>query len=156
MSAFPPRRGRHVQRAAAGTGRSFHVDAPAPDRRGLHDRRRRLAQGDEVIDELLEVRDITDVRGDEVAVLAGDAVALDDLRRLLRQLRDVLELPWRRPEADGRGQRQAERPRVDFRPARALERAQEQGALTVTLHELSLNPQLTVPTTQDAGTSPAS
>src|SRR4051812_23601916 len=47
--------------------------------RRLHDRRGRLAVGGEHVDDVLEVEDVADVRLQEEAVLAGDAVALDDL-----------------------------------------------------------------------------
>src|SRR4051812_25522392 len=70
------------------------------DGRGLHDRGRRLAVEREAVDDLLEVRDVTHVGGQEEAVLAGDAVALDDLARAPRQLRDLGQLTRRRAHAD--------------------------------------------------------
>src|SRR4051812_24854307 len=87
---------------------------PSGDRRRLDDRRRRLAERREAVDELLEVPDVAHVRLEEEAVLAGDAVALDDLRRGLRDLGDLRELARRRPDADDRGQRVAEGARVDL------------------------------------------
>ena len=49
------------------------------DRRRLHDRRRRPAVGQELVDDRLEVVDRAEVQLDREAVLAGDAMALDDL-----------------------------------------------------------------------------
>ena len=51
----------------------------------------------------------------EEAVLAGDAVALDDLGRLARELGDLRELARRRADADHGAEREAERARVDRR-----------------------------------------
>ena len=50
---------------------------------------------------------------EEEAVLAGDAVALDHLRALTRDLADLLELTRRRRDADDRCDREAERDGVD-------------------------------------------
>jgi inner membrane transporter RhtA len=55
----------------------------------------------------------SDVELHEEAVLAGDPVALDDLGRRARELGDLRQLARRRADAEDRGERVAERPRVD-------------------------------------------
>ena len=70
--------------------------APGRHRRGLHDRRGRLPEDGELVDHLLEVLDVAHVGLHEVAVLAGDAVALDHLGRALGQLGDLVQLARRR------------------------------------------------------------
>src|ERR687898_795648 len=89
---------------------------PAPRDRGrVDDRGRRLTVRREVVEDVLELVDRPQVEPHQVAVLAGDAVALADRRCLGRNLADPLELSWRRPDAyDGR-HRVAERPRVELR-----------------------------------------
>ena len=66
-----------------------------------------------MVDHLFEVPHVAHVRAEDVAVLAGDAVALDHLWRALRQLGDILELSRRRADPDDRAQSQPERPGVD-------------------------------------------
>src|SRR3954454_13174902 len=77
-----------------------HGNAAPRNRRRLHDRRGRLTQDDEPVDDLLEVRDISNVGLHEVTVVPCHAVALDDLLGLARELRDVGELPGGGPHAD--------------------------------------------------------
>src|SRR5689334_10975146 len=86
----------------------FERQAAPGDGRGLHDRRGRLPERGEPVDELLEVRDVADVGLQEEAVLAGDAVALDDLGRRVRDLGDLGQLPRCGAHADHRGERVAE------------------------------------------------
>ena len=75
---------------------------------------RRLPVGREPVDQLLEVLDVAHEGGHDVAVVAGHAVALDDLGAVARERR--------RPSASWRGagrmrmttpRRVAERARVD-------------------------------------------
>ena len=73
-----------------------------------------LAVDGELVDHLLEVLDVAHVRLHEVAVLAGDAVALDDLGRPLGQLGDLAQLARRGADADDHAEREAERARVDL------------------------------------------
>src|SRR5919198_335881 len=100
---------------ARGTPLAWQADVhSAPrDGGGLDDRRRRLAEHHEAVDDLLEVLDVAHRRLHEEAVLAGDAMALDDLGRLARELGDLGDLARRRADADHHGERIAERPRVD-------------------------------------------
>ena len=56
-------------------------------------------KSDEPVDHLLEVGDVAHVERHDEAVLAGDPVALDDLRRLARELGDLRELTAARPDA---------------------------------------------------------
>src|SRR3954447_6421884 len=84
------------------------------DGRLLHDRRGGLTVDRELVDDLLEVLDVAHVRLHEVAVLAGDAVALDDLGRALGELRHLAYLAWRGPDPDDHPERQTERARVDL------------------------------------------
>src|SRR2546421_4629598 len=87
------RTARALSGRADTAGLSLRERHPARrDRRGLDDRRRRLAEGEEPVDHLLEVPDVADVQLHEEAVLAGDAVTLDDLGALARHLRDLGEL----------------------------------------------------------------
>src|SRR5215212_11188208 len=88
------------------------VDGAARDRRRLHDRGGGLAVDDEAVDELLQVLDVAHRRLHEEAVLAGDAVALDDLGRRARQVGDLVDLARGRADADHRRQRVAERARI--------------------------------------------
>src|SRR4051794_21188649 len=101
---------------ASGTRLAWQADVHAAPRhgRGLDDRRRRLAEDHEAVDELLQVLDVAHRRLHEEAVLAGDAVALHDLRRRARELGHLGDLTRRGPDADDRGERVAERPRVDL------------------------------------------
>src|SRR4051812_31630679 len=70
-----------------GTPLAWHDrQGTAGHRRRLDDRRRRLPEQHEPVDDLLEVLDVADVGLHEEAVLAGDAVALDHLGRLAREL----------------------------------------------------------------------
>src|ERR1700742_2086724 len=71
---------------------------------GLDDRGRRLAVGGEAIDDLLEVLDRAHVELHVEAVLAGHAVALDDLGSVLRDLRDGRNLARRGPHAQHGGE----------------------------------------------------
>src|SRR4051812_43991349 len=86
------------------------------DGRGLHDRAGRLAVRGEDVDDVLEVLDVADPRGHDVAVVAGDAVALGDLGGPAGELGDLGDLLRRRAHADDHAQRVAERTRVDLGP----------------------------------------
>jgi hypothetical protein len=73
-----------------------------------------------------------DVRLHQVAVLAGDPVALDDLGRRPGQVGDPRQLPGQRPHPNDRGEPIAERRRIDLGPvatdhALALEALQALG-----------------------------
>src|SRR4051794_4297536 len=85
----------------------------ARDGRLLHDRRGGLPVDRELVDDLLEVLDVAQPGLHEVAVLAGDAVALDDLGRALGELGALVELAGRRANSDDRAEREAEGTRVD-------------------------------------------
>ena len=52
-------------------------------------------------------------------VFARDAMAFDDVRRLLRELGHPLQLSGHRPDADDRRDRQAERLRIEVEPVAA-------------------------------------
>src|SRR3954453_4462002 len=69
-------------------------------RRGLHHGRRGLAEDAELGDDPSQVRPVAPVREHHEAVVAGDAVAGDHLRRALRELGDGAELARRRTAAD--------------------------------------------------------
>ena len=62
----------------------------ARDRGGLDDRGRRLAVGRQLVDQLLEVQYVANVRLDQEAVVARDPVALDDLGQPRSQLDDLV------------------------------------------------------------------
>src|SRR5215216_1694501 len=94
-------------------------DAAAGDGRRLHDRRSRLAENHEVVDDLLEVCHVANVRLHEVTVVAGHALALDHFRCRSRKLGNIRQLPRRRPHPDHRRQRQTKGARVDVRVVRA-------------------------------------
>lgn len=64
----------------------------------------------EPVEHVLEVVYRAEVKTEEAAVLARDPVALGDLGRLTRNLRDALELARRRPDADDRCDRIPETP----------------------------------------------
>src|SRR5215208_1936072 len=96
--------------------RSLERDAAARHRRLLHDRRRRLPVDRELVDHLLEVLDVADEGFHEVAVLPGDAVALDHLWGALGQVGDLVQLARRRPDADHDAEREAHGPRIDLGP----------------------------------------
>ncbi len=68
-----------------------------------------------MVDDRLEVLHVAHVGGHDVAVLARDAVALDDLGRVARELRDVGELARVGADADDPAERQPERARADLR-----------------------------------------
>ena len=63
----------------------------------------------EAVDDLLEMLRRSHVRSHDVAVLAGDAVAVDDLDRVLRGPPDVVQPARGRAHADHGAQREAER-----------------------------------------------
>src|SRR4051812_40503811 len=94
-------------------------DAAPRNRRGLDDRGRRLPEDDEAVDHFLEVGHIAHVGLHEVTVVAGHAVALDNLLGLAREVGHVRELPGCRAYADDRGQCKAEGAWVDVRLIRA-------------------------------------
>src|ERR671922_3112900 len=75
-------------------------DAAARHRRRLDDRRGRLTQRHEPVDDLLQVLDVSQVGGHHAAVVAGHAPAVDHLWRLPGELRDVCELAGRRADPD--------------------------------------------------------
>ena len=62
----------------------------------MDDRGRGQAVGREAVEDVLEVVHGTQVEPEEVAVVAGDPVALGHLGRLARDLGDALQLPRRR------------------------------------------------------------
>ena len=103
----PRGRGRGGRRAAGGRLIGRHR-APR-DRRGLHDRGRRLPEERERVDHLLEVLHVAHVQLQEEAVVARDPVALDDLGRVAGELGDLRELARRRADAQDRRQREPER-----------------------------------------------
>src|SRR4051812_15410887 len=73
---------------ASGTLLAWQADVHAAPRhgRGLDDRGRRLAEDDEAVDDLLQVLDVAHRGLHEEAVLAGDAMALDHLGGVAREL----------------------------------------------------------------------
>ena len=85
------------------------------DGRRVHDRRRRLPEDDEAVEDLFEIVHRPQVQLDEEAVLARDAVAVDHLRHLTSKLRDLLQLARRRPDPDNGCDREADRLRIDLR-----------------------------------------
>src|SRR5256886_8268525 len=88
--ASDSRTARALSGRADTTGLSLRERHPARrNRRGLDDRRRRLAEGQEPVDHLLEVPDVADVQLHEEAILTRDAVALDDLRALAGDVDDL-------------------------------------------------------------------
>src|SRR5436190_12732397 len=99
--------------------RLAECNSPPRDRRGLHDRRRRLAEHDEVVDDLLEVAHVAHVALHEVTVVTGHAMALDHLGRVASKLRDVRELTGCGPHADDHGEAQPERARIEVGVIRA-------------------------------------
>src|SRR5438128_6248251 len=66
------------------TRRSAERQWPRLDGRGMDDRRRRLAEDDEAVEDVLEIVQRAELEPDEEAVVAGDPVALDDLGHLPR------------------------------------------------------------------------
>jgi hypothetical protein len=60
----------------------------------LNDRGRGEAVGREAVEDVLEGIDRPEMKAEQVAVLAGDAVALRDLGRLARNLWDPLQPSW--------------------------------------------------------------
>ena len=85
------------------------------NRRRVDERRRRAPVGREAVEHAFEVVERPQVQLQEEAVLAGDAVALDDLRDLARDVPDPLELPARRGHPHDGGDRIADRARIDAR-----------------------------------------
>ena len=69
-----------------------------------------------MVEDLLEVVDGADVQAQQVAVLAGDALALDDLGRALGELGDLVDLAGEGAHADHRGQREADGLGIDDGP----------------------------------------
>ena len=90
------------------------ADAARRHRRGLHDRRRRLAVDREAVDDFLEVLDVAHVGAHHVAVLPRHPVALDDLGRVAGDVGNLAQLARRRADADDDAERVAERPRVEL------------------------------------------
>src|SRR5512133_1889241 len=84
------------------------------DRRRVDDRRGRLAEHDETVEDPLEVVHRPEVQLHEEAVLARDPVAVDDLGNLSRQLRDLLKLAGRRSNANDCGDWKPDCLRIDF------------------------------------------
>src|SRR4051812_31949949 len=78
----------------------------------LHDRRGGLTVDRELVNDLLEVLDVAHPSLHEVAVLAGDAVALDHLGRALGELGTLVQLAGRRANPHDRAEREAEGTRV--------------------------------------------
>src|SRR5688572_20619675 len=81
----------------------------ARNRRRVDQRRGRLAVDEEAVEQRAQLVDRAQVHREVEAVLAGDPVALADLRDLRRQLRDARELPGRGLDAHDRRQLVAER-----------------------------------------------
>src|SRR5262245_14225800 len=96
---------------AARNGPALDRQPPPRHWRGLHDRRRRLPERGEGVDDLLEVLDVADVELHEEAVFASDPVALDDLWRSLRDVGHLGDLAGRRADAQDRAERVPERAR---------------------------------------------
>src|SRR4051812_16257032 len=92
---------------ARGTPLAWQADVHAAPRdgRGLDDRSRRLAEHHEAVDQLLKVLHVAHRGLHEEAVLAGDAVALDHLRRVAGQLGDLGDHAGRRADPDHRRER---------------------------------------------------
>src|SRR6266478_4179331 len=85
----------------------------ARDRRGLHQRRRRLPIGEERIEHAVQVVQALEIDLEDEAILAGNAIAFDDLRHRLSKLGDLGELPGHWPDTHEGGDRIAEGPRID-------------------------------------------
>src|SRR5688500_3991828 len=81
-----PTRSRSVGYSRAIGGSLRNSRAATGHGRGLDDRRRRLPVDDEAVEHLLQVLDVAHVELHEEAVLAGDPMALDDLRSVAREL----------------------------------------------------------------------
>src|SRR4051794_24571448 len=81
----------------------------------MHDRRRRPAGEREAVEDLLEVVHQAQMEPEQVAVLAGDAVAENDLRRLAGDLGDAVQLARDGSDPDDDLDREADRPRLDLR-----------------------------------------
>jgi hypothetical protein len=97
----------------------------------VHDRGRRLPVQREPVQNLLEIVHRAQPNEEQVAVLSRDAVALEDLRRVFRDLGDPVELAHGRPDANHRCDREAEGARIDLRPI-----ADDHPGLLQTLHTL--------------------
>src|SRR3954454_9026331 len=98
-------------------------DTALRNRRRLHDRRRRLPEHHESVDDLLEVLHVAHVCLHEVTVVTRHAIALDHFLGLARAVGNVRQLSRGRPYADDRRQRQPERTWVDLgvvRPDHAI------------------------------------
>ena len=108
-----PGRARSVRRAGAPLA-LLERHGARRYRRGLDDRGCRLPIGREAVDHFLEVDHVADPEAHEVAVVARDAVALDDLGGAPGELGHLLQLPRRRPDAQHHAQRVAERARVEL------------------------------------------
>ncbi len=92
---------------------------PARHRRRLDDRGGRLAVGREAVDQLLHALHVAHPGAHDVAVVAGDAMALDHLGRALGQLRDLLQLARGGPDAQHHAERVADRGGVELGPVAA-------------------------------------
>jgi aryl-alcohol dehydrogenase-like predicted oxidoreductase len=84
-------------------------------RRRVHDRRRRLAIGEKTIEEPAELVDRAQMDDEEEAVLSDDAIALDDLRDLRGERRDLRQAAGARLDPDDRRQGVPEQTRVEYR-----------------------------------------
>ena len=73
-----------------------------------------MAVDGESVDDLFEVFDGAHVGVHDVAVLAGDAPAFDDLGRGLGEVSDPAQLAWSGADANHCAEREAQRPRVEF------------------------------------------
>src|ERR1700722_18860342 len=85
------------------------------DQRGLNDRGRGHCVRDNLIDEPLQVLDRLQMRSGDKAILAGYAIAFDDLGQRPQNVRDRAEFARNWPNAQPGGDGQAERSRVDRR-----------------------------------------
>ena len=85
------------------------------DGRRMDDRRGRLPVENEAVEDGFELLHGPEMELHEEAVFAGDPVALDDLRDLLGDLGDLVELARGGADANDRGERVADRLRVGRR-----------------------------------------
>jgi hypothetical protein len=81
----------------------------------VDDRRGRLAENDETVEDRLEIVHRPEVQLHEEAVLSGNPVAVDDLGNLSGELRDLLKLAGGRPNPYDRCDRKPDRLRIDLR-----------------------------------------
>src|SRR4029453_17862755 len=81
----------------------------------MDDRRGRLAENDETVEDRHEIVHRPEVQLHEEAVLPGNPKAVDDLGNLSGELGDLLKLAGGRPNPYDRGDRKPDRLRIDLR-----------------------------------------